>query len=164
MISKERAKLFVTIAAVAMFFAINSNNGVPKDPRQVEFESWLSRVESASAPVQQKLQEHPIRVALKSDYPEFSADWKLATAGGPNDARVLRILQLAREGNLFSLGHDLPTQTSPAIQFSVERDAQKFLVAFTRDELTQNLQAQSLVKLFEVYAGEQEAPPSLSQP
>jgi hypothetical protein len=159
-IAKVRA--VVVLVAIALFFVINSGGSVPKDPRQVEFESWLKRIESASPPVQTKLQEHPIRVTLSSDYPEFRADWKLETSGTPNDARVLRILQLAREGNLFSLGHDLPNTASPAIHFLVERNGVKFDVRFTREEIDGNLQAHSLFKLFEIYAGQQ-ATPALTQ-
>lgn len=159
----KRARIVVALAAIALFFVINSNHSSPKHPRQMDFEKWLSRVESPSSTPQSKLQEHPIRVSLSSDYPEFQADWKLVTSGGPSDGRVLRILQLAREGNIFSLGEQLSTAT-PSIRFTVERDEQKFSSVFSREELGRSLQAQSLVKLFEVYSGEQEAPPALSQP
>ena len=159
-----KARIFVVLAAVVLFYAINSKHPTPKDPRQVEFERWLAPIESAPSPLQAKLQEDPIHVALSSDYPEFQADWKLSTTGGPADAHVMRILQLAREGNLFSLGLGVPADASPAIRLNIEREKQKFALLFTREDVTKNLQAQSVLKLFEVYAGEQESPAALSQP
>ncbi|MBN8548492.1 MAG: hypothetical protein J0M12_04165 [Deltaproteobacteria bacterium] len=159
-----KAKAVVLIAAAFLFLAINRNQSVPKDPRQVEFETWLTTVESAGPSAQEKLQQQPISIALTSEYPEFLADWKLTSNGSAADARVMRMLQLAREGNLFSLGAATPPNASPLLRLKIERENRIFTVAFTREEIAQNLQAQSLLKLFEVYAGEQEAPASLSQP
>jgi hypothetical protein len=157
-----RIRAGIAIFAVFLFLAININRPSQKDARQLDFESWLQAVDSS--PATTELQAHPIQVMLRSDYSEFLADWKLTTLGTPeSDTRTLRILQLAREGNLFSLGKAPPPEGAPRISFSVQQDGRAFQAVFSREEIDQNLPAQSLLKLFELYSTNSQVSDTLTQ-
>ncbi len=161
----HRSKVVVLVLSTLLFLAINRDPLRPKDPKQVAYENWLSPIEETfnKAGGSGTLQEQPVKVRFSSNYPEFQADWNLVTSGtAASDARVLRILQLAREGQLFALPPYL--SSGPAITLSVERGDRNFENKFSRQQVEGSLQAQALIKLLEVYAGEASAPPELSQP
>lgn len=162
-----KAKIVVLCVSAVLFVVINEKPLVPKDPRLVAYEDWLKPIErvvshSSSSPT--LLQERPIKLRFHSDYPEFQADWTLMTTGDVNnDTRVLRVLQLAREAQIFILSAP-DGYSGPRMKLSVERNRNTFEAEFTRAQIEDNLQAHSMIKLLEIYAGQTQSPAELSQP
>lgn len=162
-----KMKIGVICAAAILFVCINLNRPAPKDPRQVEFEKWLHPIEEESnaSSGDRALQRSPIQLHFVSEYPEFLADWKFVTSGDPDgDNKIVRILELAREGEVFALAAPQPPPGEPSMQLVAERNGKSFSSRFSRSAVEKNLQLQSMIKLLEIYSGEQQSPPSLSQP
>jgi hypothetical protein len=165
MTAVAKAKALIVAVGALLFYFINSGQPAPKDPRQIAFENWLQ-------PVQLSLQDktgerststQPISIQFVSSYAEFPAEWKLIADGAEDrDRKVLRILELAREGEVFALPP--PPGNQPSMSLNVARSDKAFTARFTRTQIEGNLQAQAMLKLLEVYAAEAQTPLSLTQP
>lgn len=165
MTAVAKAKALIVAIGALLFYFINSNQPAPKNPRQVAFDSWLQPVQLGlqSANGERPTSARPISLQFVSSYPEFPAEWKLLADGADDrDRKVLRILELAREGEVFALPP--PPGNQPSMSLSVTRDDTAFTARFTRAQIEGNLQAQAMLKLLEVYSAEAQTPLSLTQP
>ena len=80
-------------------------------------------------------------------YPKFS--WNLSTTeGSERTEQVLRLLRLAREGELFSRSD----KESGVIVLKVGQGEKSFETQLTEDFISSNPQAGNFVKLFELFA------------
>jgi hypothetical protein len=90
-------------------------------------------------------------LAVQVDAPVRKLHLTLAltpTGESPLRERVLRIMQMAKEANLFSLQ---PRQNGE-ITFAIRSDAQNFSVSFDPKDIEGNAQAQAMLKLLQIYS------------
>ena len=70
------------------------------------------------------------------------------------EARILRILNLLRQSNLFSLEEDSEIAPQPSLKVLVSDGEKEFEVAIAEKDISHNVSAQSMLKLFQVFSTE----------
>jgi len=142
------------IAVGMIFIAFNATYRPHRTPEQNEFEQWLQATKrdlatgGPAAPT--------VTVALRSDRPDFKADWRLSTAGGAPTDRVVRLLDLASAANIFSR---VPSPAPELMRLSVTDGVREFAATLGPGEVTTNVETANLVRLFQLYAVESPAVP-----
>ena len=145
-----RGKLIAVVIAVVILGIFNATSRPIKSKEQKAFDTWLQSIESSLSPHSKELTlNEPISLTIssKSDQRKFS--WDLSTIeGGERTEQVLRLLRLAREGELFSRGDN----KSGVIVLKVGQGDKSFETQLTEDFVSRNPQAGNFVKLFELFA------------
>jgi len=168
-------KIVVVILALIGFYYLNFGREERSWPIQASFNSWLKSVEEAQKNNPED-QNTPLAIQIKGEIrkigvPMENTIFELSSSGNDyNRTGVLRILQLAREGKLFSRdqAEEFSTGTAPtvsngkssngkpALEFSVHiliSDGKRdFLTWLTENEIEERVQVQSLLKLLQIYS------------
>lgn len=90
-------------------------------------------------------------LAVQVEAPSRQLHLTLALSASQENAlreRVLRIMQMAKEANLFSL----TPRRSGEITFAIRSEAQNFSVSFDPGDIEGNAQAQAMLKLLQIYS------------
>ena len=165
------------VLTVSAVFLINFSYHRPKSGEQIRFESWLQDLEQRSLDFlrvhadQRRKRISPassVEIGLRSSSPTVPFRWtvrgKSAAPGRtqgssaankeslpPPPGRVLRLLTLIREANLFSLSASSQPLESEDVELVVQDGMNVFSTAFNPDDFEGNSAATLLVKLIQLY-------------
>ena len=152
MLTKRSLSLMVLLAATVLaLFAYNRTIRPLKTPLQVRYDAWLTNTEKL---LKKKNAELPVvSISLVSKDTEPALNWMLST---PKDGdKMLRVLRLIGEANLFSAGASLFRKNSEGpITLSVTTANDSFKASMRREDLLAPPAGAVFMKLFEVYATE----------
>lgn len=148
----SRKKIFAFAALLVMIIAFNWSNGRAVKLEQIRFEDWLRNNQLVlSNDGNYRAPELEITLNLSAAVQDSPAiDLKLSSGKSPD--QVQRILSLAKEAKLFSNKKSSAAKDPHAIQLSIQQGATSFAAAIDQERLEENLQTKTLVKLFEIYA------------
>ena len=142
----------ITIIAVVWF---SRTHTPPLTELEVGFNTWYEDVQQSLGPIGALDGVPNITISLKLAG-SAQAPWTISTKlpGSPATTqsrdRVARLLQLTKEGRIFGLS-DAST-SSDAVQLEIVGAPKPFKIGFSPDAVHDNIQAQNLLKLFQVYA------------
>lgn len=144
------AALFLLIFVA--LYAYNRNARPLKTTVQVGYEAWLRKAELSLKNADAEFPDVTIRLA--SNKASAPLNWELSTHGRPGDtAKLLRILRLIREANVFSAGSSLFDRKSAGpVMVSVSAGAEMFKADMTEEQLSEEPAGPVFLKLFEIYA------------
>ncbi|RIL10837.1 MAG: hypothetical protein DCC75_03505 [Proteobacteria bacterium] len=144
---------------------------------QREFDKWLSTAQPKFADyvndddeIDDKSKEQAVAEipALKLSFRETPeapfVQYELIPSGDPQrDGQILRILELVKEANLFSLSASpLPEADGAVAVLTVKRKDGEISGAISDKEVEESIRAQLLLRLFAEYAANNAAPKTLS--
>lgn len=141
------ARLIVIIVATILFIAFNASVRSERAPLQHEFDSWLQLTRETLATSTETAP--PVTIALSSERPELVADWRISLAEGGNVEQLLRILDLAREANVFSKTASLDSQP---LRLSVTDGSREFVATLSPGDIAGDVATGNLIRLFKLYA------------
>ncbi len=171
-ISFQNLFRFAVIALTAwLLYWINFVDTTTRSLEQNRYEAWLQEVENVVfAPTQAPKTSAPIAdladvtVSIATQIDQSLLKWRVSTdqlrsTPAPSqvseepsaDSRMLRILGLIRESNLFSLPQTQSAEI-PALELEVTTKQGKFKQSFALSSIDKNVPAQLLLKLLQIYA------------
>jgi hypothetical protein len=151
---KMLLKVGLTVFTIVLLIAINWSDRGHRSATEKNFEAWLEPAESRlQAPVSSP---QPSPVSMTLEVKSAGIQWKLDSTPELRE-QVLRLLRLARESNLFSIGNNAP---DARITVTVKEGDSEFFARFSETDIANNLPAQNFLKLFQVYALQPPPPPS----
>jgi hypothetical protein len=116
---------------------------------QREFDQWVGEIEPRLR--NPGLTETPApSVVVEVESPSSALHLRLAlnpSATTETSERMARILEMAREANLFSP----PSRPEGKITLKIETEKRVFAVRFNPADITNNAPAQSMIKLLDLY-------------
>jgi hypothetical protein len=150
-------KFLILFGAVGLFLIVNNKSGPQRSALQVAFDGWLHQLKLVlDSEVEQP--RPAVKIELQSTYPELQAAWTLTTAGGADlERKVLRLLELTSEANIFSLPAP-KRDNGPLVTLVVEEGSHRFMYKFEKTSIDGSVAAQSLFKLFQLYANQNQQP------
>ena len=145
----------VAVFTLTLLIAVNSTARPSKSERESQFESWLKQTEplldsADNAPAGVPL----IIVRVNAARNGQPIKWELSSSNDSierND-QMVRLLNLMREANVFSKNDSPNANPTENFLISVEDARSSFKASLGPKELEQNIPAQNLLKLFEVYS------------
>ena len=141
------ARIIAVIFTIVLLIAFNVSHRSDRAPLQNDFDVWL---QSTKQTISQSIETAPpVTVALVSDRPEFKADWKISLLDGGDPQRVVRLLDLAQEANIFSRSTSRDTLS---VRLTISDGTREFVAALSPNEISSNVEAGNLIKLFQLYA------------
>lgn len=144
-------KVILGVMTILLLLVLNSNRHGRRSDMERRFETWLEPTEaSLRAPVGKGVPsspEPPIVLVLEAK--EAGIRWEISSTPALRE-QVLRLLRLAKESNLFSIGS--ADEQRADLSLSIGRGDSQFATRFTQAEIANNLPAQNFLKLFQVYA------------
>lgn len=150
------------VAAVLALILFNLSI-IPKKKTAVqsEFDEFVSTIEPKLH--NPALTDTPLPVlVIKADAPERSLHMQLSIGPGSDrtgSEKVVRILEMAKEANLFSMANREPGE----IQFVIETEKKAFRAAFNSADIDRNSQALAMLKLLQIYSQTDFAPAAPSE-
>lgn len=141
------ARLIVIIVAAILFIVFNASVRSERAPLQHEFDSWLQLTRETIATSTETAP--PVTISLSSERPELVADWRISLAEGGDVAELLRILDLAREANIFS---KTASRESQPLRLSVTDGSREFVAALSPSDIAGDVAMGNLIRLFKLYA------------
>ena len=152
MTPKKIAIIALTVIALIVF---NRSSVSVKSAEQVDFESWLVGVEKvfqSAEPLPET--EGVITVRVKSEIRSRPFEWTLSSSNSSPDQndKLLRILALLRESNVFTGPLGSRSTNSNRIQIDVNQGQRSFSALITEEDVALNVKAQNMLKLFELAA------------
>ena len=146
-----RLGLFAAAALLLVFF--NLRSGKVTSVEQREFEAWLSAQDDPMKPVEDAPLPSSVTVSLNG-YRRLGDPpiaWQLRSADGPEARdRALRILQMAREANLFSVT-DRPGPEVPLV-LEIQEGDKIFRAGISDAIVERNMRVATMLRLFQEYA------------
>lgn len=156
-------KFIILFSAVALLVLINSKANTPKSALQASFDNWLNQFKLALEADGTTNPRPVVALSLQSTYPEMQVAWNLASNGNADlERKSVRLLELTSEAGIFNLPETRADESS-LITFSIEEGTHRYVAKFKRKSVEENVAAQTLFKLFQLYATQNQTP-SLSQP
>lgn len=143
------ARIVVVIVAMAMFIVFNASFRSDRAPLQHDFDSWLQSTKTTIATSIETAP--PVSVSLWSDRPEFAAHWRIALAEGGDPERLVRILDLAKEANIFSKATSREAQP---LRLTVSDGSREFIATLSPSDINGDVATGNLIRLFQLYAVE----------
>ncbi len=135
--------------AAAFLLLVNPFAESTKGRLQNDFDVWLNASrDSLSRP----LPDAPpnLEISLKSDSPQRFFSWQIRASADPViNQKILRLLQQAREANLF----DIESKSRKDVTFEIKDNDRGFKTSFGFSDLRENVKAAVFLQLFEEYAG-----------
>lgn len=149
LLNTTRRKFFAFIGLILLVLVFNWGDGRAIKLEQIRFEDWLrnnqlllTKEGNYTAPAQE------IILQLSANLPD-QPDLQLQISTGQAPDKVQRLLNLAKEAKLFKG----PAVRDPqAMQLRIQQGATQFAASIDQELLDENLQTRTLVKLFEIYA------------
>ncbi|MFM1847771.1 MAG: hypothetical protein RL417_1245 [Pseudomonadota bacterium] len=143
------ARLVVLVLTGAILVLFNASYRSERAPLQNDFDSWL---QSTKETIATSLETAPqISVSLISQHPDFKADWRISLNQGGDPERLVRILDLAKEANVFSRSR---SEDRNALRFLVSDGSREFATSLSPSDIGANVEAGNLIRLFQLYAVE----------
>ena len=154
-----QGKIALVLVSFAMLWTYNSFNRPTHSIRQQAYERWLLEIEQdlkVQARADKPLPELQILVRRKA---EAELEQRLVLKEPKNLPKILRVLELIREANLFSFrrGLDFSDPAEQGIEVEVRAPGQVFLGAMSSDEIEQSVQAKTFLTLYNVFYLEQQS-------
>jgi len=148
-----RVRFFLGAAIVIMLVAVNLRGGPAKSSLQAQYEIWLMQKEpELSAPANPEAPDPGISLRLISREKGQEGDYRLAGTAGDRQ-KLLRLLQLVREANLFSLSKwKTGMENWPGISLMISEGERTFRTQFSFEDVEDNLPARNLLKLLQIYS------------
>lgn len=143
------ARIVVVVVAAIIFILFNASFRSERAPLQNDFDSWLQSTKKTIATSIETAP--PIVVALRSERPEFAADWSMSLAAGTDPERLMRLLDLAREANIFSKA---TSREEKPLRLSVTDGSREFVATLSPSDITNDVATGNLIRLFQLYAVE----------
>jgi len=150
---RSRRVLQVVVGVLAVIALIVFNRSQPREvrtPAQISFDGWLvefrERVKQARAAASAP---PPIVVKLTSPAPGAAPELSFALTTDTFVDKMLRLLELTREANLFSR---YPGNDAAKWVFSIEDGASTFAASLSYKAVESDVQAANLLKLLQVYS------------
>lgn len=152
-LSKQQLKVAAALLTALLIVWFNVNRISGKSRMQEEFEMWLGTFDRPHLSGENIA---GVEVSVKGDATANPPiNWQLATGNEVQNERVLRILQLAREGNLFTRGRKPePPDSAPGrseLDLTVAQGTYRFSTRIPRTELETSPQAMLFLKLFDQF-------------
>ena len=142
---------------------MNGKTNTSKSALQTSFDNWLNQFKLTLEAETDAGPRPVVALSLQSTYPEMQVAWNLASnANADLERKSLRLLELASEAGIFSLPEPSPDEAS-LITLAIEEGSHRYITKFKRRAIEQNVAAQTLFKLFQLYATQNQTQ-SLSQP
>ena len=143
------ARIVVVIVAITIFIVFNASFRSERAPLQNDFDSWLkSTKEKITTSIESA---PPVAVTLRSERPEFAAHWRIALTEGGDPERLVRILDLAREANIFSKATSRELQP---LRLTVTDGSREFVATLSPSDVNGDVATGNLIRLFQLYAVE----------
>jgi hypothetical protein len=147
------AVIACAIVAVLLFF-FNGRSARFETVEQRNFEQWLEvqdRPERTTAPASAPVTNLVVSLSGKRALDEPPIRWELRSSEGEEAReRALRILQMAREANLFSIG--VSSVGEIGLTLEVQEEGRVFRTVITDQITATNLRVATLLRLFQEYA------------
>ena len=167
--NSPKSKILALVLFVAVLAVFAHFQRPIRSAAQSDFDGWLTQREQAIAHAAAKLSAAQDRSVLSQEYPAIQLDlfdsgqapertFRLSPASQElNLHKILRLLQLMREADIFSLSEklNLPspmTAPSPVIVITVAHKTAGYRAKFRESDIRGNIQAHLLLKLFQEYA------------
>lgn len=171
----DRRVLFIALVAIS-FWLFSGSVRPPISKEDDRFRRWLSSSQenSASSTVTESEAEKAlptIKVTLTPRDSEKPAVWEFGPiAGIDRREEIIRLLTLAREGNLFSLRNvkGNPEENSELVGFQIidsgksentKSESEDFKIVVQAKEVENNIPLTILLRLLEEYQTSNKAPP-----
>ena len=139
----SKSKLVLLALIVLTVLVYNWNEGSRKSSAQLDFEKWLNAVEPELAPSNESIPQLSLSLVNRDLNLNLIVD-------RDNRDKVLRLFQLLREANLFSL-HGLAA-TPDKFQLKISSKNKEFQIAFDKNQIKKNMPARNFLKLLQLYA------------
>lgn len=129
-----------------------------KAATQLHFEQWLSSYEARID--ESELSEIPkISVELVSDPNSLNFSVRSEDTQDKHD-QMLRLLQLTREADLFSLDN---SASSSDFKLTLKIGSKTFVSSLLNDDIISNVPAENLFQLLQIYVAQETAKPKLME-
>ena len=159
---KIKAAAFAIFLVLLTIFNLRQSGNVV-DPKQQEYEQWLERVQTSIAHPGEPDAELPslVMTIVKPD----GNDTILKLDAKSNSDQTLRILELAKEAEIFGRRNDVESISArhPGVSLQVKGRQKEFLTALRNSAWESNTPSQSLLKLFQVYTSSTAVLPALQE-
>jgi len=141
-------KIAILALTAAFLLVVNPFAESKKGRLQNDFDSWLSA--SRDVLLNSSFDEPPaLEISIKSDSPSRLFSWQMKASQDPKvNQKILRLLQQAREANLF----DIAAGKSKEVTLEVKDGDKAFISSFSFAEIKDNVKAAIFLQLFEEYA------------
>lgn len=148
-----RLRYLLLLAAFVLLVLFNVRTADVDTVEQRQYEAWLSERDQTAIPEQSEILPQNLVVSLSGvrRVGEPPITWQLRSIDGENAReRALRILQMAREANLFTVGSKASTDAGLVLE--IQEGEKKFSVGITPEVVEQNLRVATMLRLFKEYA------------
>lgn len=142
-------KIAILILTVVFLLLVNPFAESKKGRLQNDFDLWLNASrDTLSKP---SLDAPPsLEISLKSDSPSRVFSWQIRASADPVvNQKILRLLQQAREANLF----DIESKSPKEVTLEIRDNGNDFKSSFSFADIKNNIKAAVFLELFEEYAG-----------
>jgi hypothetical protein len=144
--SKQAKVVAAFLLLLALFFFNRSTSDQTPKPAS-PYDVWFQKLEPDLRRGSLPEDGYP-SITLNLDRAGASSTWNLA--GKENSEHIKRLLELAQEAGFFAIGSDF-REKPQEITLTIRSKDERFQVGFAHQDIAQNIPAQNLLKLFEVY-------------
>lgn len=151
--STARLRYLSLLAAFLLLVLFNARTAEVDTVEQRQYEAWLSERDRTATPEQSETLPQNLVVSLIGvrRIGEPPITWQLRSIDSENAReRALRILQMAREANLFTVGGKVSSDAGLVLE--IQEGERKFTVGITPQVVEQNLRVATMLRLFQEYA------------
>jgi len=160
----RRTKILAVLGTLLFMIAFNVSSMRFRSSADARFSEWLTGVRAELLPVADRpARMVPVRLRLFSADPALPIDWSLDLSASEDQPalreRALRILNLVEEANILTPQPATSTELPAGVlRLTIDDRGQHFEALLQASQLDVNLKARLLVKLFEVFASQSNAP------
>ena len=163
----SRTQKYVGICIVALLAVVlfTRSHSRPITEKEAAFNTWYESVQQnfIASSTLDSVPAITLSLKLGSTTP---SPWVVASkiAGSPSTPesrdRVARLLQLVKEGRIFGLPEE--AARTDAVHLEIAGGPSTFKIDFAPDAVRENIQAQNLLKLFQIFATQPVPAPTTS--
>jgi|GEM_PF-5802055 len=166
-LDKPSAKIVLLGLIVLVLILFSYTLPAPRSPLQQSFDEWLKQEETllndmASHPEAQNAanfesagQKLTVSLQVAPQPPDLVKNIELTLSAEPRQAaNILRLLELMREADIFSIGERAGVKATdrPRVSLNVSHASGTFTAHFEEADIRENVPAQLLLKLFNEYS------------
>lgn len=138
---------YTVVASILLGIFAFTHISHEQSPAQSAYENWLNgflpklqnpKINNESPP--------PIALSLSSQ--SLGIQWNMKLEPDKNTEKVTRLLEMFKESKLL----EVQSSVAPDMTLEVNDGSNRFAAAFSPKDIEENSQAQSMLKLFQIYA------------
>ena len=150
MFRKIRLILFVLLTVTGLWI-YNLQAASDRLARQREFDEWVEEIRPIISSAKNKFENDAVQLRLEMPKSEGQVAPDLLSSSS-HEVTVLRILDLLKEANLFSVRPASGVSASDLFSLSVKTNNQQFTAHFSNQDISNNVRAQNAITLIKLYA------------